>query len=98
VQAGVPDLRVLFELRGLLLGLPPNPGGYFGHKTHLFNGLLLGDACKILNSNGLWLKYFLSITWSIIWFRMFRRFSIFSSISSIADGMKLNFNADLAVG
>jgi hypothetical protein len=66
VQTDVPDLRVFFELRGFLLaGGTPLPRGYFGGKLLEFSSLRVVSVRKILNANGLWLKYLLSTGWPL---------------------------------
>ena len=46
------------------IGIPhPPPGGYFWRKVLVFNGLHGRSGCKIFITNGLWLKYLLSMSW-----------------------------------
>jgi hypothetical protein len=45
------------------VGYPPPFGGYFGRKILAFNDLQRVSVCKIFITNGLQLKYLLSISY-----------------------------------
>ena len=51
VQVGLPDMWVLPELCGFLLGAPPPPS--IARKSLILNALRGGGACKILQTKGL---------------------------------------------
>src|ERR1700679_917403 len=73
---------------------PPGGGVIFGRKILIFNGLQGIDICKIFITNGLWLKYLLSIGWP----RWMSGLSLFLiSVFSIAVGAKLMRQADVVV-
>jgi hypothetical protein len=92
------SVAMLRVWRGTLAGVvdPPLPPGegIFGRKILVFNGLQGIDICKIFITNGLWLKYLLSIGWP----RWMSGLSLFLiSVFSIAVGAKLMRQAGVVV-